>query len=442
MIGGVLAVNLAFVVVGYALLGRPRWHWSWAGLALLVGAGAVGTLVFFATIVGLHASLWVAALAAVILVALGGFAPSNRLSLAQRPGARVGPLAGALFGLVTAVCLLGIVGGFRSSPWLDDAWGIWLPKGLALWHHGLDARLFVPNGGFVTFGVPDYPLWWSVLSSLDVQAAGEVDVRVMCAQLALLTAGFVGATARLLWGYVRPSVLAAGLALLVLSPELWRHVQGGVADLPLALYLALGVLSGALWLKSRAPFHLVLAGFAFAVALQIKTEALPEVAALVLVGTLFARRLAWTGFALLAALPWILWRWIEDVPSRAKLDFTRTDRLPDAVRAVSEHLFDPTEWLVLVPAVIVLALLARRPKSLLVPAALVAVVLFAYWIDRDEIGYVLATSAYRVIDPIVLSAAVLIPLLAESFLQQREPLREDRALVGEPRDDRRVVQQH
>jgi hypothetical protein len=57
MIGGVLAVNLAFVVVGYALLGRPRWHWSWAGLALLVGAGAVGTLVFFATIVGLHASL-------------------------------------------------------------------------------------------------------------------------------------------------------------------------------------------------------------------------------------------------------------------------------------------------------------------------------------------------------------------------------------------------
>jgi hypothetical protein len=442
MIGGALAVNLAFVVVGFALLGRPRWHWSWAGLALLVGAGAVGTLVFFATIVGLHASLWVAAFAAVILVVLGLFGPSNRQALGQRPGARVGPLAGALFGLVAAMCLLGIVGGFRSSPWLDDAWGIWLPKGLALWHHGLDARLFVPNGEFVTFGVPDYPLWWSVVSSLDVQAAGSVDVRVMCAQLALLTAGFVGATARLLWGYVRPSVLAAGLALLVLSPELWRHVQGGVADLPLALYLALGVLSGALWLKSRAPFHLVLGAFAFAAALQIKTEALPEVAALVLVGTLFARRLAWVGLALLAALPWLLWRWIEDVPSRAKLDFTRTDRLPDAVRAVSEHLFDPTEWLVLVPAVIVLALLARRPKTLLVPAVLVAVVLVAYWIDRDEIGYVLATSAYRVIDPVVLSAAVLIPLLAESFLQQREPLREDRALVGEPRDDRRVVQQH
>jgi hypothetical protein len=68
---------------------------------------------------------------------------------------------------------------------------------------------------------------------------------------------------------------------------------------------------------------------------------------------------------------------------------------------------------------------------LLVPGALLAVVLTAYWIDRDEIGFVLATSAYRVVDPLVLSAAVLIPILAESFLQQRESLREDRALVRE-----------
>ena len=177
MIAGVLAVNLAFVVVGYALLGRTRWHWSWAGLALLVGAGAVGTVVFLAAIVGLHASLWVAAVVALGLVTLGLVGVRGSEPLA-RPGGRVGPLTGGLFGLVVAVCLLGIVGGFRSSPWLDDAWGIWLPKGLALWHHGLDERLFVPNGEFVTFGVPDYPLWWSVVSSLDVQAVGDVDVRV------------------------------------------------------------------------------------------------------------------------------------------------------------------------------------------------------------------------------------------------------------------------
>jgi hypothetical protein len=168
------------------------------------------------------------------------------------------------------------------------------------------------------------------------------------------------------------------------------------------------------------------------VALQIKTEAPAEVAALVLVGALFARRFLWSALALVAAVPWLAWRSVHDVPSRAELDFTRVERVPDALRAVAEHLFDPTEWLVLVPLAIVLALIARQPKVLLVPGALLAVVLVAYWIDRDEINYVLATSAYRVIDPIVLSTAVLIPLLAESFFQQRQALREDRALVGEP----------
>ena len=61
LVAGVLVVNAAFLAVGYALLGPDGWRPSWAGVALLVGAGSVGTLVFFATIVGLHASLAVAA---------------------------------------------------------------------------------------------------------------------------------------------------------------------------------------------------------------------------------------------------------------------------------------------------------------------------------------------------------------------------------------------
>lgn len=430
---GVVVLNAGFLATGYALLGRARWSWSWAGLALLVGAGAVGTAVFFASIAGLHATLWTAAGAAVLLAA-GGLAagrrfPGNRLSLASPP---LDPVTAGAFGLVAGICAVGVVGGFRSSPWLDDAWGIWLPKGLALWHHGLDERLFAPNGEFVVFGVPDYPLWWSIVTSLDVQAVGSTDVRVMCAQLALLTVAFVAAVARLLWGHVRPAVLAGTLLLLVLSPELWRQVQGGIADLPLAIYLATGVLCGALWLRTRATFHIVLAGTCAAVALQIKTEALPEVVALVAVGALLARRLALAGVSLLLALPWLAWRSAHDVPGRAELDFSRAERLPDALRATAEHLFDPTEWTVLAAAAIVLALLARRPAALLVPASLYAVVLVAYWIDRDEIGYLVSTSAYRVIDTVVLAAAVLVPLLAEALLEQREPLREDRALVGEP----------
>ena len=119
------------------------------------------------------------------------------------------------------------------------------------------------------------------------------------------------------------------------------------------------------------------------------------------------------------------------MPSRAELDFSRVERVPDALRAVLEHVFDPTEWLVVVALAVVLALLTRQPKVLLVPGALLAVVLVAYWIDRDAIDFVLATSAYRIVDPLVLCCAVLVPLLAEALFQQRESLREDRALVGE-----------
>ena len=62
LVAGVLVVNAVFVAVGPGeLLGPARRQAAWAGLALLVGAGSVGTLVFFATIVGLHASLPVAA---------------------------------------------------------------------------------------------------------------------------------------------------------------------------------------------------------------------------------------------------------------------------------------------------------------------------------------------------------------------------------------------
>jgi hypothetical protein len=434
LVAGVVALNATALAVGYALLWRSlaRDRWSWAGVALIVGLGAVGTLVFLLAIAGVRSTLAAAAVCAVAAAATGRFI---QFGLPQR-GARASNSLLLGVAVLGAICVLGIVGGFRSSPWLDDAWGIWLPKGLALWHHGLDERLFVPNGDYVAFGVPDYPLWWSIVTSLDVQAVGDIDVRAMDAQLALLTVAFLSAVGRLLWGFVRPPVLVGSLLLLGCCPELWRHVQGGIADLPLAIYLALAVLATMLWMRSNALFHLVLGSFCAAVALQIKTEALPEVAALGIVGIAVCRdrRLAFAWVAALStAVPWLVWRWVHDVPSRTgDLDFARFDRIPPTLGSVLGHLLDPTEWLVVVPLLVVLALLARRPRTLFAPGALLLVVVAAYWIDRDEIRYVLDTSAYRVIDPVVLTAAVLVPLVAETFLQQRESLREDRRLVREP----------
>jgi hypothetical protein len=435
LVAGVLAVNVAYVAVGYGLLGRRRRRPSWVGVALLLGAGSVGTLVFFATIVGLRASLIVAAIVAAGLVVLG---PVTLRSSEPRtpPARRPGPLAAGAFGIVAAICAVGVVGGFRSSPWLDDAWGIWLPKGLALWHHGLDERLFVPNGQFVAFGVPDYPLWWSVVTSLDVQAVGQLDVRVMCAQLALLTVAFVGAVARLLWGYVRPELLAGGLLLLVLSPELWRHVQGGVADLPLAIYVALFALGLALWIGTGDRFALFVAGVGGVVAVQVKTEGIAEVLVVAAVAAIAARRQARlrglfvaAGIAAVSALPWLVWRLVHDVPSRAPLadalDFDRAGRLGPTLSELTARLLDPLSWLVVVPLLVALGVLGyRRDRRVewLLPtlglAAGFAFLVWAYWTNPDPIDFLLTTSAYRTIDPLVLGAAVFLPLEAEYLLRR------------------------
>ncbi|HET9674298.1 MAG TPA: hypothetical protein VFP31_05750 [Gaiellaceae bacterium] len=442
MIAGVLVSNLLFAGVGYALLWRTlrgrTWtsRLSWAGVALLLGAGSVGTAVFFAAISGARATLAVAVACSAALIGVGLL---FRFDIPERATNGISRIQAALFGVVAGVCLLGVVGGFRSSPWLDDAWGIWLPKGLALWHHGLDERLFVPNGIYVTFGVPDYPLWWSIVTSLDVQASvGGLDVRVMSAQLAVLVAAFVGAVARLLWGVVRPAPLAVGLLLLVLSPELWRQVQGGVADLALAIYVALFALALAAWAIEGAKWWLLVAAIAGASAVQIKTEGLGEVLIAGLVAVAFvprARRAGVgiaTGIAAAAALPWLGWQLAHDVPSRSPLgDWVdrsylaeRSERLGPTLEDLASRSLDPRSWLLLVPLAIALAGIGFiRDRRLAWLAPVVGLVLgfvflvWAYWANPDPIGFLLSTSAYRTVDPLVLTSAVAIPLLLDRLLR-------------------------
>jgi hypothetical protein len=456
LVAGIAGLNLGLLAAGYCVLSAPlaglgaRVWASFAGVALLLGAALVGVAVFGVAVLGATTGPVTFALAAA-LVAASGLAlrawPRARTALAAplpEPravgrGWETAVATAAAFG-VAVLCLAAVVGGFRSSPWLDDAWGIWLPKGIALGAHGLDERLFVPNGEFVFFEVPDYPLWWAALAGLDVRVAGGLDLRALNAQLALLTVGFVAAAARLLWGHARPWLIWLALLGLVASPELLRHTQSGMADLPLALYLSLFLLSAAAWLALGRGFHLLLA-FAFAAAsLAIKTEGLPQVAVYAAVLSVVAlplvpRRVGalWgaLGAALLTFAPWLAWRAAHGIEGRVALGDAldpgflsgRADRVGRAAEALAGHLVDPSEWLLVVPLALVLSVAAfvrTRRIAWLSPALVVLVGwgfwTWAYWADRDEIGYLVATSSYRVVDPIVLAAALAIPVLAERLL--------------------------
>jgi len=69
-------------------------------------------------------------------------------------------IAVSAFALV-AILGFALVGGFRSSPWLDDTWYFWLPKGRALDVLGLTPRLWHPNLALhMTFGHDYESLWF------------------------------------------------------------------------------------------------------------------------------------------------------------------------------------------------------------------------------------------------------------------------------------------
>ena len=449
--GSLLAVGYALLAA--ALRGRSLLDWaSYFGVAFLAGASLVGVVLCALAVAGLTIDLKLFAVVAALLVALGVAAAfvvpraarervtprsTRRLRSATPAGSVVTAAASAA---VAWVCVLLLAAAFRSSPTLDDVWGFWLPKGIALTRLGLDPRLFLPGSAYQPFDHLDYPLWWSVVLGLSQRLTGSVDLRIVDVQLGVFVVAMLAAAARLLASRIRPAVLWPCLLLVAVAPELHRQVLGGGADLVLAIYLALFVLCGALWLAEGGLFELVLATVFAAAAVQIKTEGAPQLllfaAVLSLAGWKAGRRRRlglWIGVAaaFVSALPFLVWRQAHglrnDISLSKALDPSflagRTDRIAPAARALGHQLVNPHNWFLVVPAVIVLGLVgAIRERRLLwlAPAALVGVG-YAFWIwanwgDTMDLQFRLTTSAYRIVDATVLVAALALPFLVDRLL--------------------------
>ena len=451
-------LNGSLLAVGYALLatalrGRSLLDWaSWFGVAFLAGASLVGVALCGLAVAGLRIDVALFAVVAALLVALGvgaAFAvpPAGRARIAPASTRRLrsstpagSVVAAAACAGVVWVCVLLLAAAFRSSPTLDDVWGFWLPKGIALDRLGLDPRLFLPGGAYQPFDHLDYPLWWSIVLGLSERLTGSVDLRIVDVELGVLVVAMLAAAARLLASRIRPAVLWPCLLLVAVAPELHRQVLGGGADLALASYLALFVLCGALWLAEGGLFELALATVFAAAAVQVKTEGAPQLllfaAVLGLAGWNAGRRRQvglWVGVAaaFVSALPFLVWRQAHglrnDISLGKALDPSflagRTDRVGPAARALGHQLVNPHNWFLVVPAVVVLGVIgAIRERRLiwLAPAALVGVG-YAFWIwanwgDTMDLQFRLTTSAYRIVDATVLVAALALPFLVDRLL--------------------------
>jgi hypothetical protein len=465
MIAGVAALNGIFLAVGYCLLasalrGLPVLVWpTFAGLALLIGAASSVVTLCMLAVFGLRTDLATFTGVAGTLAAAGMLPamlfPDRRLSPIRFRSVtpehrRLGAIVGSAVGtFVAGVCAATVFAAFRSSPWLNDAYNFWLPKGLLLSAHGLDERLLIGSDLLIGFPHPDYPLWWSIVGGLEMGLGGR-DLRALNAEIAILLTAFIASIARLLWGRVRTPILWVALAALVVSPELLRQTQSGGADVPLAVYLAIGVLAAALWLTTGEGFFVGIAAVGAGAAASIKVEGTPQLVVLVVLPTLLVLPIVRRrGAVLLAALatgwatsvPWLVWRALHDVPSdfslRNALDpgylVDRVARLGPSAEAVAGNLVG-RDWPLIVPiffALTILGFLLERHALWLVPAGVFGACfgfwVWTYWAGSIRLDWWLATSAYRVVDSLLLATAVMIPLMADRLV----------SVFGTPRSIRR-----
>jgi hypothetical protein len=456
MIAGVVLVNVAAAVVGYAFL-RPATRSlvtlaSYLGLAILVGTGAIFVMLGVLAPLGLRIGLGAFFVTTVGLAAAGILA--RRRFRAEPQAAR--PPSTLLEDVVVtvsafalaALTVMVLVGGFRSVPWLDDTWYFWLPKGRALDQIGLDPSLWRPDPHFTAsygdgqetlrFIRPDNPLWFSMLLERVVPSGARFDFRAANVEMAVLLVSFVGATARLLWGRVRPVVLLPVLLLVFAAPELLRQGQGGAADVPLAIYLALALLSAAGWLAERKPIALLLLFVCSSAAVAIKTEGLFELPLFLAILSLFAWRAgrallplwATCAAAVATTVPWLVWRSLHGVSNvfsvRDALSPSylgdRTDLLRSAADILGHDFTSIRQWSLILPLTIILgAAAAFRDRRVvwLAPAAglLASYALFVWvsWADPEG-SFRLIASAYRYVTPPLVTAGVFLPILAEKTL--------------------------
>ena len=464
LVAGVLALNAVLTAVGYALLypalrgSRPLVAASYGGVALLVGAGSVGVVLCMAAPLGIRIGLPAFVSTAAVLAA-GGLLAGRRFRLDPDPRSATPPatVAGDVIVTVSAFALVAIlgfalVGGFRSSPWLDDTWYFWLPKGRALDVLGLTPRLWHPNLALhMTFGHdyeslwfirPDNPLCWSILLNLDMRFVGSIDMRAVDGQLALLLIAFLAAAARLLWGRVRLSILLPALLVIASAPEFLRQAQGGDADVPLAIYLGLGLLAAVGWIVQRNRFALALFLVFAATAIAIKSEGILELlldVAIVSILAWRARRALLPLWGTLAAaiatsVPWFVWRALHGVSNVFSLrdalspSYLRehTALLHGALHVLGSHLTSVHEWSLIVPLTLLLALAGfahERRTAWLAPVAFLGLtyVLFAWitWADPQG-AFRLVASAYRYVTPPIVLAGVFLPILGERLAQSWE----------------------
>jgi hypothetical protein len=439
-LSGLVALNLAYAVVGLALLWALGAFRTWsaalrlAGLGYLLGLAAFGVLWTTLLVAGVPFGGIGIVVSLVALVAVGVTVGRARRVTLQR-GAVPAPARPILLVTAAGVALAGLYleALFRaarlSSLQAYDAWAFWVPKGKAIFYFGgLDAHVFTttPNAS--------YPPLQPILDAAAFHAMGGADATTLHVQFWLYLVGALAAAAGLLHRHAPAWILWPPLVLVLVVPRFGLRLFEPLADVLLDILVVVAALLLALWLRDSAGWRLAAAAVLLAGAANTKREGILFAASVLGAAFVVSRRRQWPRLAAaslgvgVAVLPWRLWTERHDISSGAPSTFA-TDRLAGALRLSFEVLYSNARWSVLtvVATIALCAAAVWGDRRLAAYVGVLALLLFAggVWstvgfpelaVTADESG----NPIVRYTGSLVFLAAVSIPLLLASVWRGRE----------------------
>jgi hypothetical protein len=331
---------------------------------------------------------------------------------------------------MVAFALVAVVGIFTlSGQPIDreagyDTWNLWMRKASWLFFDShLPLALFKAKAsGYIQ---SYYPLGYSMLLAAHMRSMGVYETSSVHVVVWILLVAFVWAGAFLASRVTRPAIWAAllpGTAFLVYS-----QASSGYADIPVAIFLGLGVLAMGIWLERRRRADLWVACLLLAGAAQIKNEGFSGalivlvVAGICLVGwrRWAAARQLTVGAAsvvALAILPWKLWLSANHISGDHSLGETfdpaylirHFGRVWPSLKALEGQITGQTSTDALIVIALALALVSLRGRSRhqLAPFYLGAGLLYflsllaAYWTSpytESGLSFYIATTIFRIV---------------------------------------------
>jgi hypothetical protein len=443
-LAGLLVANLFYLAIGIGLLpllriGRTRDEvLRRMGLAYILGLAAIG-------IVGAHLALVGAPLGLVeiivIAIVVDAFAWRRFRSLppddvgTQRES-RLSRVVGVGAFAAALVLLAHAMRTFAVRPLVEwDGWAIWGMKARALYDYG-----GVGHGLFTSqpYGPLQHPLLLPSLEAMGFRAMGAFDGTLIHVQLALLAFGFAAG----LWTLLReraPAAFAGASILAILAADsTLRQLAGNLADIPLAFFVALGVVTLARTLLDEHSGLLPFAAVMLGAATLTKPEGLLFAAAALVPFVAIARTKASLLTALAVALILLPWRIFTAIHGLKNPEYSLGDAISPGYLSDRSSRAGPAFWGVwhqvwssgwgwLVPLALVAfvgVLLARRWRLAGFAAAWAllsyAGVVLVFWISVVPVELTLRWAAYRTVASLVIGAAALAPLLAAEAWSVRE----------------------